>query len=238
MQIDLDELVLVQDNFRLEGSFAFRAGAVCALIGPSGGGKSTLLSAIAGFVTATSGSIRIGGADMNGVAPAGRPVTLLFQDHNLFPHLSVARNVGLGLRSSLRQTSGDRAAIAAALARVGLAGFESRMPGSLSGGQAGRVALARALLRDKPVLLLDEPFAALGPALRNEMLDLVAEVQRERKLTVLLVTHIPDDAMRIAAFSALVANGRVEPPEPTAELLGNPPKALRDYLGQPREQGR
>ncbi len=118
-----------------------------------------------------------------------------------------------------------------ALGRVGLAGFGGRRPAQLSGGQQGRVALARALLQDKPLLLLDEPFSALGPALRSGMLDLVKEIAAETGATVLLVSHEPADARRIADDILLVAEGRAAAPVPTQEILAAPPPALRAYLG-------
>jgi thiamine transport system ATP-binding protein len=158
-------------------------------------------------------------------------VTLLFQEHNLFAHLTAAQNVGLGLRPNLRLSREERDAVAAALAEVGLAGLGARLPGQLSGGQRQRVALARALLRNRPVLMLDEPFAALGPGLRAEMLDLVDRIRAEQGATLLMVTHDPADARRIAPQTVLVADGCAEGPLPTEALLADPPPALRDYLG-------
>ena len=154
---------------------------------------------------------------------------MLFQDNNLFPHLTIAQNVGLGLRPDLRLTQADRALVTAALDQVGLANFAARKPGALSGGQQSRAALARVLLADRPVVLLDEPFAALGPGLRADMLGLVRERLAGR--TVLLVTHDPDDARRVADRAVLVAQGVASMPVATGDFFANPPKALRDYLG-------
>jgi thiamine transport system ATP-binding protein len=229
--IGLERLVLEQGGFRLEADCAFPEGAVSALIGPSGAGKSTLLAALAGFLDPAAGRILIGGRDMAGVPPADRPVSILFQDHNLFPHLTALQNVGLGLAPDLALNTAQRAEAAGALAAMGLGGFEDRRPAQLSGGQRQRVALARALLRRRPVLLLDEPFAGLGPGLRKEMLDLVAQVAADRGLSVLMVTHQPEDAARIAGLAAFVDGARVHPPVPTAALLADPPPALAAYLG-------
>jgi thiamine transport system ATP-binding protein len=199
---------------------AVPASELTALIGPSGSGKTTILNLIAGFEAAVSGTIRIDRRDVGALPAAERPVTMVFQDHNLFAHLDVATNVGLGISPALRLKPSDRDRVAAALARVGLEDFGRRLPGQLSGGERQRVALARCLVRDRPVLLLDEPFAALGPALRREMLDLIADIHRERAMTVLLVTHQPEDARRIAARTAFVHDGRILAVRPTDELLG------------------
>ena len=231
MTLTLDALVLSQPPFRLTADWSLPPGSRVALIGPSGAGKSTLLSAISGFFAPISGRILWQGQDITPLPPAQRPVSILFQDQNLFPHLTLAQNLGLGLNPRLRLTAADRARITETLARVGLAGMEGRKPGQLSGGQQGRAALARALLRARPILLLDEPFAALGPALKAEMLDLVAETATETGALTLLVTHDPEDAIRFADQTVLVADGIAAAPAPTAALFANPPAALRAYLG-------
>jgi thiamine transport system ATP-binding protein len=122
--------------------------------------------------------------------------------------------------------------VAEALHRTGLDGLAQRKPAELSGGQQGRAALARALLRARPLLLLDEPFAALGPALKAEMLALVTEVAGDTGATVLMVTHDPQDARSFAPLTILVAEGRAQPPQDTAALFASPPKALADYIGK------
>jgi thiamine transport system ATP-binding protein len=227
----LDHLVLAEPGFRLVADWSVPAGARVALIGPSGAGKSTLLNAIAGFAVPQAGRILWDGADLGAMAPGARPLTILFQDQNLFPHLTVRQNLALGLspRGAVDAAAGAR--IAAVLDRVGLAGMGGRRPAELSGGQQGRAALARALLRARPLLLLDEPFAALGPALKAEMLDLVAEVAGDTGATVLMVTHDPADARRFAGQTVLVADGIAAPPVATGALFADPPAALRGYLG-------
>lgn len=229
--LTLENIVLQQADFRLTACFDVPSGSITAVLGPSGGGKSTLLNLIAGYLTPSSGHILWDGADITALPPAQRPVAMLFQDYNLFPHLSVAQNVGLGIRPDLRLTSQDKANLSTALQRVGLSGFEARKPGSLSGGQQGRVALARILVQRRPLILLDEPFAALGPALKAEMLDLVAKLAAETGATLLMVSHDPADARRIAPLTLLVADVKVHQPQPTQALLDNPPPALADYLG-------
>ena len=230
--LTLDRLIIRQTDFCLMADLKVPAGSLTAVIGPSGAGKSTLLGAIAGFVPPTSGRILWNGHDMAGLAPGKRPLSILFQDQNLFPHLTVADNLGLGLRPDLRLAAADHARVTQALARVDLAGTEARKPGTLSGGQQSRVALARVLLRARPLLLLDEPFAALGPALKAEMLDLVRDIAGENGTTVLMVSHDPADARRIADQAIIVADGRADPPQSTGALFANPPPALAAYLGK------
>ncbi|MER9403549.1 thiamine ABC transporter ATP-binding protein [Mesorhizobium caraganae] len=210
----------------------FAASKITAIMGASGSGKSTLLNLVAGFETPQSGRVLIGGADVGASAPSARPVSMVFQENNLFAHLSVEKNVGLGRSPSLSLTQTDRAAIAEALSRVGLAGKEKRLPRELSGGERQRVALARVLVRDRPVLLLDEPFASLGPALRDDMLDLVAGVHAERAMTVLFVTHQPEDARRIGEQMVFLDNGRVASTGSAADFFhGTGPEAFRRYIG-------
>ena len=229
--LTLDALTLRLGDFALAADLSVPTGARVAVIGPSGAGKSTLISALGGFLDPESGRILWDGADITALPPGDRPLTTLFQDVNLFPHLTVLQNVGLGLDPRLRLTPDQRARIEAALTRVGLAGLGARKPRALSGGQQSRAALARALLRDRPLLLLDEPFAALGPALKSEMLALVAQVLDATGATLLMVTHDPADARRLCPQTILVADGRAHPPVPTGPLLDNPPQALRTYLG-------
>lgn len=227
----LDGAVIDNGGFRLSADFAVDTGRKLAVIGPSGAGKSTLIGAIAGFHPVVQGRLTWQGEEITTVAPGKRPVAMLFQDGNLFPHLTVAQNVGLGRHPDLRLTKTDQVAVDEALARVGLGSLGGRKPAELSGGQQSRAALARVLVQDKPLLLLDEPFAALGPALKGEMLDLVDGLVRETGATLLMVSHDPADARRIADQVVLVADGSARPPRETAALLDNPPSALRAYLG-------
>lgn len=227
----LEGVEIRQGGFRLQADWEVPTGARVALIGPSGAGKSTLLAVIAGFLAPEAGRICWEGRDLTPLAPGARPVSIIFQDQNLFPHLSVAENVGLGLRPALRLSRAEQGQVAAALARTGLEGLGARRPGRLSGGQQSRVALARMLLQARPLALLDEPFAALGPALKAEMLDLVAALAGETGATLLLVTHDPEDARRIASHVVLVEGGVAAAPVATETLFANPPEALRRYLG-------
>jgi thiamine transport system ATP-binding protein len=205
----VSELAVEMAGFSARYDLAVPRGALCAVVGPSGGGKTTLLHAIAGFVRPASGTLTFDGRDLLPLGPAERPATLVFQEHNLFPHLTAADNVGLGIHPGLRLSAADRVRVDAGLARVGLEGLGPRRPNQLSGGQRQRVALARALVRDRPLLLLDEPFSALDQDLRREMIALVDDVRRERGLTVVMSIHTPEDAAAASDMIVEVRGGRV-----------------------------
>jgi thiamine transport system ATP-binding protein len=196
------------------------AGAVIAVTGASGAGKSTFLNLLAGFDIATRGRILIEGKDVTGEYPAQRAVSLVFQDNNLFVHLDVFTNIGLGINPAMKLAAVDRQSITSSLEKIGLAGFERRMPGTLSGGERQRVAFARALVRNRPVLLLDEPFAALDPGLRNGMATLLLDMHRETGNTVVVVSHDPDEVKRIADFGLFIENGKIAVAAPMGEFLG------------------
>ncbi len=228
--LTLEDVRIDLGSFRLGADLTVRKGARAAVLGPSGAGKSTLLAAIAGFQPLVSGRITWDGQPMAAL-PAARPISMVFQDNNLFPHLTVGQNVGLGIRPDLKLLADEWGRVDQALERVGLAGLGARKPAQLSGGQIARVALARVLLRDRSLLLLDEPFAALGPALKAEMLGLVADLVAEIGATLLMVSHDPQDARAICDQVVLVAEGRAHPPVATEEIFAAPPAALRAYLG-------
>lgn len=217
--IQLQDVRLALGARRFQFDLTLRGGAITAVIGPSGSGKSTLLNLVAGFVFPRSGRIVIGLEDLTPKHPADRPVSLVFQDNNLFGHLDLFTNVGLGISPSLKLSKEQRLSVSAALARVGLGGMEKRKPSTLSGGERQRAAFARALVRHKPVLLLDEPFAALDPGLRLTMATLLTELQEERRNTVLIVTHDPDEVRRLADDVVFIDDGHVILQAPADELL-------------------
>lgn len=220
------------EEMRMRFDAHFPAGVVTAVMGPSGSGKSTLLNLVAGFETPLSGRVLFSGEDLTLAPPSQRPVSMVFQENNLFAHLDLAANVGLGRSPGLRLAADDRAAVSQALERVGLGGKDKRLPRELSGGERQRVALARVLVRDRPVLLLDEPFASLGPGLRDDMLDLLAALQAEQAMTVLFVTHQPEDAARVAENVVFLENGVITAAGKAGEFFGdNPPEAFRRYMG-------
>lgn len=230
--LTLENIVIKQGTFQLRANLEIARDTLTAVIGPSGAGKSTLLSVAAGFVAPQTGQVLVDGVDVSQAPPGDRPISIVFQDSNLFPHLTVAANVGLGIKPSLKLTKPERDRVAEAIDWVGLGGLAERKPAALSGGQQSRVALARVLLRETPLVLLDEPFSALGPALKDEMLELVARIMSEHRRTILMVTHDAQDAKDFAGQVVLVADGVAQAPVDTERLFANPPQALADYLGK------
>ncbi len=217
-----------QGDFSVSADLTIAQGHVTAVIGPSGAGKSTLLHGIAGFVPQTAGRLLWDNIEINSLIPEKRPVSMLFQDNNLFPHLTVLQNVALALTTKLRPSKEVALKVEDMLEQVGLPGLGARKPRNLSGGQQSRVALARALLQDRPVLLMDEPFGALGPALKREMLSLSVSLAAQR--TVIMVTHDPSDAVEIADTVAGVADGKAWEPMKTSAFMSAPPEPLRAYF--------
>lgn len=184
-------------------------GEIACLTGKSGSGKSTCLDLVAGFLEPDAGGVMIDGSDILGSAPEDRPLTILFQKDNLFEHLSAAQNVALGANTSLRLTEDEERDVNGALDRVGLLALSGRRASRLSGGEQQRVALARCLIRKRPVLLLDEPFTALDTGTRADMLSLVRKIVTERMLATLMVTHDVDECEQIADRRYELSGGRV-----------------------------
>jgi thiamine transport system ATP-binding protein len=186
-----------------------KSGSVTMIVGASGSGKSTFLNLLAGFERPLSGSILIDDARVDALLPGQRPLSMVFQSNNLFAHLPVETNVALGIRPAMTFTAEERQTVSKALQDVGLAGFETRLPETLSGGEQQRVAFARALVRKKKILALDEPFAALDPAMREEMGSLLLTLHQREKNTIIMVTHNPDDVAALATDVILLADGRI-----------------------------
>ncbi|ABR74497.1 thiamine ABC transporter, ATP-binding protein [Actinobacillus succinogenes] len=191
--IKLKQVVFRYQDMTMRFDLHVRAQEKIAVIGASGAGKSTLLNLIAGFELPESGEIWLNGENQTRCEPHQRPVSMLFQENNVFPHFTVEQNIALGLKPDLKLNEQERQRVQQAASAVGLAAFLRRKPSALSGGQKQRVALARCLLRDKPILLLDEPFSSLDPGLRSEMLDLLDRLCTEKQLTMLIVTHQPNE---------------------------------------------
>lgn len=185
---------------------------IVAILGQSGSGKSTLLDLLAGFLPASSGSIKLDEHELMQESVEKRPITILFQNHNLFEHLTVQKNILLGVSKTLRSSKAEIDKVEKILKEVGLEKYTDTLVSSLSGGQQQRVALARVLIRREPILLLDEPFTGLDPDTRGQMLDLVKKITVENSLHTIMVTHEIQDCERIADRVYKMENNRLAEP--------------------------
>ena len=224
-------------NFSLKESYltistniSLEPDKIYAVVGPSGAGKSTFLNLISGFASISSGSIIWNEQEISHLPPAKRSVSILFQDNNLFPHLSVWRNLALAVTHWPKISRDNEEKLKAVMSEVGILGLENRKPSELSGGQQSRVALARVLLQKNKILLLDEPFSALGPSLKDQMLELIKKIAKNKKLLVLMVTHEPADAKKVASQTLVVKDKKVHPPLSTEKALDPINGPLADYL--------
>jgi thiamine transport system ATP-binding protein len=224
-----------REGFALAMDFSVAPGSITAVLGPSGAGKSTVLNILAGFDALKSGNIILNGVDHTTSPPDARPINFVFQDSNSFAHLTARDNVALGIAPNLKLTIESWNTVDGALQHVGIAHLANRKPGDMSGGERQRIALARVLVRQKPILLLDEAFAALGPGLRHDMLLLLQRIQAERKLTVLMVTHHPDDAKLVSQHIMFIANGIVHAPQNTKAFFKSKNSEVLNYLGTQKQ---
>jgi len=206
-------------------------GAFVAILGVSGAGKSTLLNLAAGFIAPFSGDIIIDAKSVLTMPPHRRPLSILFQEKNLFSHLNVADNIGLGLAANLKLNRAQKKQIVAISEQVGIEHLLTRLPSELSGGQKQRVALARCFIQGKPLLLLDEPFSALDPILRQEMLNIVSELASKKGVTVLMVTHHLADAVNAASDYLFIDQGNIISSGNVARLNDdNQPSAVKQFV--------
>ncbi len=207
-------------------------GELIALLGPSGCGKTTTMRAIAGLMTPSSGRIVIDGADVTRTPANKRGIGLVFQSYALFPHLSAFENVAFGLRLQKLPDAQVRAKTEAGMATVGLTGFETRKPAEMSGGQQQRLALARSLVMEPKVLLLDEPLSNLDARLRLEMRNELQRVQKDTGITMVFVTHDQSEALALADRIVLMKDGKIEQLGTPAELYARPATAFAaDFMG-------
>jgi len=214
-------------------SFTIEAGQYFVLLGPSGGGKTTLLRLIGGFIKPNGGRILLHGHDVSNAPPNLRPTTMVFQSYALFPHMTVARNVGYGLRIKRLRSAQIRERVAAMLELVGLAGYGERMPHELSGGQQQRVQLARSLVLEADILLLDEPLASLDAKLRKEMCLELKHIQEKVGMTFVHVTHNQEEAMTVADRLAIIADGELVETGTARDVYERPVKRFTaDFVGE------
>src|SRR5262245_789375 len=214
-------------------SFDILEGEFFALLGPSGCGKTTLLRMLAGFEIPTEGEIVIDGQPMEGVNPNRRPVNMVFQNYAVFPHMTVERNVGYGLRVTGVPAEETRKRVREALGLVEMEGYGDRMPSQLSGGQRQRVALARALVKQPKVLLLDEPLSALDAKLREAMQLELVRLQKSVGITFVIVTHDQNEALSMANRIAVMQGGKIRQIAPPADLYEFPnSRFVADFIGK------
>lgn len=225
--ITLTDVTWLYQHLPMHFSLSVARGERIAILGPSGAGKSTLLNLVAGFLSPAQGSITLNGYDHTITPPSARPVSMLFQENNLFSHLTVRQNIALGMHPGMKLNTEQQARLVMIAEKMAIQSLLDRLPGQLSGGQRQRVALARCLVREQPILLLDEPFSALDPALRQEMLLLLDKLCQEQQLTLLMVSHSTEDAARIAERSLVVADGQIVWDGQTQALLRGDTHASR-----------
>lgn len=198
------------------------AGSLTALLGPSGGGKSTLLRTIAGLEAPDSGHVRIEGRDVTGVPPQERGVGMVFQHYAAFKHMTVRDNVAFGLRIRKQPRATIKQRVGDLLDLVQLGGLADRYPNELSGGQRQRMALARALAIEPSVLLLDEPFGALDARVRQDLRAWLRQMHQQLPVTTLFVTHDQEEAMELADQIVVISHGTVEQAGSAAEIYDAP----------------
>jgi putative spermidine/putrescine transport system ATP-binding protein len=210
-----------------------RQGEFFSLLGPSGSGKTTTLRMIAGFVDPTSGSIRIQGQDIVGIPPEKRDIGFVFQNYAIFPHKNVFENIAFGLRMRRMSAPDIQERVDRALEQVGLVGYEGRYQQELSGGEMQRVALARVLVTEPRILLLDEPLSALDRKLRDEMRLWLKDLQRQLKITSIYVTHDQSEALILSDRVAVMNKGRIEQVD-TPQRIYEQPRThfVAEFLGQ------
>ncbi len=216
-------------------SFALEPGEIGCLLGPSGCGKTTLLRAIAGFEDVSQGAISIGGATVSSLKrtlpPEKRAVGMVFQDFALFPHLTIADNIGFGIRELAR--SEQKARIRELLELVGMSGFGTRYPHELSGGQQQRIAVARALAPRPDLLLLDEPFSSMDVELREQLAADVRGILKKEGITAILVTHDQNEAFAMADVIGVMFDGRLQQWDTGYRLYHQPATiSVADFIGQ------
>lgn len=217
------------ENFNLP----IRKGELISLLGPSGCGKTTTLRILAGFETATSGTVQIDGRNVLGDAAHRRRMGVVFQNYALFPHLNAADNIGFGMRIARRNKADIKNRVAELLDLVGLSGAGEKFPSQLSGGQQQRIALARALATDPQMLLLDEPLSALDAVVRVDLRDKIREIQTALGITTLFITHDQEEALAISDRIVVMRDGRIEQVGTPEDIYARPAsRFVASFIGK------
>lgn len=203
------------------------------ILGPSGSGKTTILKIIAGFETVDSGEVILNGVNISDLPPNKREINTVFQNYNLFPHMSVYDNIAFGLKMKNKDKSYIKSAVDKVLEMIKMEKFADRMPNQLSGGQQQRVAVARAIVNKPIVLLLDEPFSALDENLRKQMRAELKQLQQELEITFILVTHDQEEALSISDTVIIINDGKIEQIGSPQEVYENPVNVfVASFLGE------
>tara|TARA_B000000565_G_C23671665_1_gene334419 strand:+ start:37 stop:705 length:669 start_codon:yes stop_codon:yes gene_type:complete len=207
--IRLENISLKLDNFRTKFTVEIKKGEWVGIIGQSGAGKSTFLNLIAGFAQPEVGSLLINNTEMRNLSASKRSISSLFQDNNLFPHLSVYQNIAIAIKPNLKLHENEKGKIFEIIEYLNLSSKIHSSIGTLSGGERQRVALGRVMSSDKKILLLDEPFSQLDPNLRIEMLELIKKIREKKKITIIMAIHTPAEAIDFVSRFLLIKEGEV-----------------------------
>ena len=207
--IKLENISIKLDNFRTKFTVEINKGEWVGIIGQSGAGKSTFLNLIAGFAQPEVGSLLINNTEMRNLSASKRSISSLFQDNNLFPHLSVYQNIAIAIKPNLKLHENEKEKIFEIIEYLNLSSKIHSSIGTLSGGERQRVALGRVMSSDKKILLLDEPFSQLDPNLRIEMLELIKKIREKKKITIIMAIHTPAEAIDFVSRFLLIKEGEV-----------------------------
>ena len=207
--IKLENISIKLDNFRTKFTVEINKGEWVGIIGQSGAGKSTFLNLIAGFAQPEVGSLLINNTEMRNLSASKRSISSLFQDNNLFPHLSVYQNIAIAIKPNLKLHENEKGEIFEIIEYLNLSSKMHSSIGTLSGGERQRVALGRVMSSDKKILLLDEPFSQLDPNLRIEMLELIKKIREKKKITIIMAIHTPAEAIDFVSRFLLIKEGEV-----------------------------
>ena len=207
--IRLENISLKLDNFRTKFTVEIKKGEWVGIIGQSGAGKSTFLNLIAGFAQPEVGSLLINNTEVRNLSASKRSISSLFQDNNLFPHLSVYQNIAIAIKPNLKLHENEKGKIFEIIEYLNLSSKIHSSIGTLSGGERQRVALGRVMSSDKKILLLDEPFSQLDPNLRIEMLELIKKIREKKKITIIMAIHTPAEAIDFVSRFLLIKEGEV-----------------------------
>ena len=207
--IKLENISIKLDNFRTKFTVEINKGEWVGIIGQSGAGKSTFLNLIAGFAQPEAGSLLINNTEVRNLSASKRSISSLFQDNNLFPHLSVYQNIAIAIKPNLKLHENEKGKIFEIIEYLNLSSKIHSSIGTLSGGERQRVALGRVMSSDKKILLLDEPFSQLDPNLRIEMLELIKKIREKKKITIIMAIHTPAEAIDFVSRFLLIKEGEV-----------------------------